>query len=135
MGRKSANPKREIKASVTKEEISSLCKKVKYVGSPNHKTKPCQDYNFSPLACHSEGSLCDEEGIIRLKDAQSFLQQGIKQGLVSARCKDGFPCNIWCVDDKGRVWEAQGNKDGEYHGYLLADDAFKDTVLKKTGRK
>jgi len=68
---------------------------------------------------------------IKLSDAKSLLEAGIRAGMVSD-LSDGLPKYIWSVDVDGVVYEAKTdpNGHGSYHGYPLEnDDAVRDYIL------
>jgi hypothetical protein len=113
-------------------------KKVRYKGSPAHKRDP-GDFNLSPPAApRQNATLCDEAGVFKKVRAQQLLKSGVKAGLISQRSVKGYPAQIWTVDDKGVVFEAEleNSEQGDYHGYPLPlADPFRLVVLKKVGLK
>ena len=81
--------------------------------------------------------LCDEVGVFHRQEALELLRSGVTVGLVSERCVNGWPQNIWVVRD-GRVLEAQLEQPetGSYHGYpLQLEDPFTELVLQRLGGK
>ena len=75
--------------------------------------------------------MCDDTGIFRRKDAQKLLRDGLKRGAISETLEDGWPKQIWAINDDGTVLEAQRDAAGSYHGYPLSPgDPFHDVVRK-----
>ena len=112
--------------------LDNMAKRAKYVGSPYHKKSP-GDYGLvPPFAPRPGATLCDGDGQeIKKTKALRMLRKGIRLGLVSQQQRNGWPQNVWMVQD-GEAYEAQlQNEDnGEYHGYPLSnDDDFGAEVL------
>ncbi len=104
------------------DEIRSNLERVRYVGSPHHKSRPA-DYGFDPpVSPRGSKSLCDDIRPITLREAVKLFRAGIRLGMVSKSLKNGLPAFVWAVDDAGEAYEAIG--DGpNYHGYRLKYDA------------
>jgi len=101
-----------------------LLRRVRYVGSANHKLRP-GDYGFVPS--HNprpSKSACDDLRALQLEEASSLFRAGIERGMVSAFLPGGVPKYIWAVDEHGQVYEAKTRPEREtdYHGYRLGDD-------------
>lgn len=127
------NPKRRVADLATLDEVflQSLSERARYVGSGHHKRHPA-DYGFGRTSPVPTKSLCDAVGPVLLSQAQTWLQQGIMRGMVSAPAADGFPKYIWCVADDGRVFEAKThpNTPGQYHGYPLENEDEMRTYIR-----
>jgi hypothetical protein len=124
--REGNRPDRRISPSAETSEAQrdALQKRLRYVGSGNHKLRP-GDYGFVPS--HNprpSKSPCDEIRPVLLAEAQALFSLGIKLGMISRLGDDGAPKYVWCVDEAGEAYEAktkQGRED-EYHGYRIGDD-------------
>lgn len=127
------NPKRRVADLATLDEVflQSLSERARYIGSGHHKRHPA-DYGFGRTNPVPTKSLCDAVGPVLLSQAQTWLQQGIMRGMVSAPTADGFPKYIWCVADDGRVFEAKThpNTPGQYHGYPLENEDEMRTYIR-----
>lgn len=67
-----------------------------------------------------------------MADAQKWLEEGIRRGVISQSVQGGFPKHVWAVTDNGVVLEASYNNEGpgNYHGYPLFDpDPFRQVIL------
>lgn len=131
--RNSYNTKRQIRPSVSDQ--STLEMRVSYGGNPEHKRNP-GDFGLTPPAahCRSDKSLCDGVGILTRKAALKLLRAGIRQGLISAQERNGWPQNVWAVTRNGEPLEAmlENAEQGCYHGYPMPqDDPFRVEILKR----
>lgn len=117
----------------TDGEKQAWLDKAHYEGSPYHKRNPGDFGLTPPMVPRPDKTLCDTVGITSRKVATSLLQEGIRRGLVSdAVTPDGFPKEIWAVDENGHVLEAMygGSTEGGYHGYPLKEgDPFSGVIL------
>ena len=131
--RRHFNPKRRIVNLMPAEDVlNDLADRVRYTGSPYHKRSPGDFGLIPPSQPRPDRTLCDEAGIFRVADAQRWLQEGARRGLLSAVPQHGYPKHIWAVTDEGIVLEAKYNNagSGHYHGYpLFEPDPFRQIVL------
>lgn len=125
--------------AVSAEALQALAKRVRYVGSSNHKLRP-GDYGFIPS--HNprpSKSPCDDRRAILLAEASALMARGITLGMVSRFDAGSVPKYIWAVDGDGEVYEAKTKPDAEtlYHGYRLGEDdqAMRDIVRKEWKRR
>ena len=142
MGKRALQVKRETKreiraARLSVDERDALRLRARYEGSPHHKSNP-GDFNLTPpSAPRPDKTLCDEAGIFRRELALRLFLAAIDFGLVSeATAQDGFPKQLWAVDEHGRVFEAMygGSKVGSYHGYpIRRSDPLSQKVLRLWG--
>lgn len=115
-----------------------LCKelidRVSYKGNSEHKKYP-NDYGLTPPTNPRPGkTLCDAQGAFPKSNAETFLKNGVKRAMVSVQRRNGWPQNIWAVDENNEAFESQleNSELGHYHGYPMpADDDFQQTVLKE----
>lgn len=126
------NPKRRIRASVDAAFIARLIESIRYGGNPEHKRNP-GDYGLTPpQQPRPDKTLCDDVNISSRSEAEKLLKAGVKNKLISAQERNGFPQNIWAVTDGGRPLEAQleNQNNGTYHGYPMTEsDPLRDEVL------
>jgi hypothetical protein len=115
--------------------LEQLGQRLNYGGNPEHKRNP-GDFGLTPPSGARKGKmLCDEIGVFHKQEALVLLRSGIAEGLISERCCNGWPQNIWAVRDD-RVLEAQleQSETGTYHGYpLQPEDPFAELVLQRLG--
>ena len=133
--RKHFNQKRRIINLMPAQNIlNDLAQKVHYTGSPYHKRSPA-DFGLTPPAQpRPDKTLCDEAGILTVEEAEHWLKEGVRRGMISPIAQDGFPKHIWAVTDKGIALEANYNNEGpgHYHGYpLFEPDPFRQIILKR----
>lgn len=127
MGRRAIASKRQTERTIratplTDAEKAVLRARAAYEGSPHHKRNP-GDFGFvPPCAPRPDKTLCDEARVHRRADADRLFGRAIDRGLVSeATAADGFPKQLWVVDEQGQVFEAVygGSVAGRYHGYPI----------------
>lgn len=133
--RRRFNPKRRIVDPTPAQDIlNDLGGRVRYIGSPYHKRNP-GDFGLTPPAQPTpDKTLCDEAGIFKMADAQHWLQEGVRRGMISATEQHGYPKHIWAVTNDGAVLEARssGGRPEHYHGYpLFEPDPFRHVVLSR----
>jgi hypothetical protein len=139
MTREGNTPKRRIAAPdlLNPEERAALARRLKYVGSGNHKRFPA-DYGFHPpCSPRPTKSLCDDKRTILKGEAISIFNDGIMKGMFSYFCKndiEAMPKYIWSVDSKGEAYEAKIGSGG-YHGYRLGKDDAMRTLVLQTWKK
>jgi hypothetical protein len=93
-----------------------------YEGSPLHKREPNNFGLVPPASPRPDKTLCDEAGVVEKQVAIALFERAITVGLVSAKDRvQGFPAQMWVVDDSGRVFEMiyGGSRTGRYHGYPI----------------
>lgn len=131
--RTSSNPKRRILEAgdgvVSRQGLLKLLG-VQDTGNPGHKRNP-GDFGLTPPTAPRAGkTLCDAVAIHSRSQARRLLEEGIRRGLISVQCRDGFPQNIWAVTGNGEPLEAQHEGNGRYHGYPMPEaDPFREEVL------
>ncbi len=130
------NQKRKIRhiKEVDIEKCRQLARRVRYGGNPEHKRNP-GDFNLTPSASpRSAKSLCDTVEIFEKRTALEYLKEGLKKGMISISEKNGWPQNIWALDENGWPMEAQleNQETGTYHGYPLPEsDPFAQKVAEE----
>ncbi len=118
--------------------LDELADRIQYVGSAYHKRNPGVFGLTPPAQPRPDKTLCDEAGIFHVADAQHWLQEGVRRGMVSPIQEDGFPKHVWAVTEERIVLEAKYNNEGpgHYHGYPLPEnDPFRKIVLSRWGRE
>ncbi len=116
---------------VGEDELERMAEKARYSPSPYHKSELSGGRSSAP---RPDKTVCDVPAPIDCREAAALLKAGILRGMISAQVRQGWPQNVWAVDDGGIVYEAQlGNAgNGEYHGYpMKADDDFTRVVRKE----
>ena len=109
-------------AALSDAERGFLLANAAYEGSPHHKRNPGDFGLTPPTAPRPDKTLCEEAGVRQRAVANALLRRAIERGLVSeATATDGFPKQLWVVDDQGQVFEAMygGSRVGRYHGYPI----------------
>jgi hypothetical protein len=144
MGKKALQVKRATarefrSAALSATEREFLRKNAAYEGSPHHKRNPGDFGLVPPAAPRKDRTLCDEAGITSRADANALLDRAIDRGLVSnATTPEGFPKQMWVVDEHGQVFEAMygGSRPGRYHGYPVrrTDPLFQQVAEAWAGR-
>ena len=115
--------------SVRRDEIERLEKGARYRPSPYHKLHPHhpsggQSTYPSP---RRDKTVCDGPTMDASLSPSELLSSGFRRGMVSEQKRQGWPQNVWAVDDEGAVYEAQlsNSETGEYHGYpMKVGDGF-----------
>jgi hypothetical protein len=120
---------REIRNTpLSNDERAFLRAHAAYEGSPFHKKEPNNFGLTPPTYPRPDKTLCDEAGITDKAIAFALFARALEVGLVSRAWKDGFPKQIWVVDDGNQVFEViyGGSTTGRYHGYpvRLRDPLF-----------
>lgn len=127
------NPKRRIcpVGTYSPKQLCDLANRASYTGNPEHKQRP-NDYGLAPPSSPRPGkTLCDAAGDFPRAQAEELLRNGFVRGLVSCQARNGWPQNVWSVQD-GAAFEAQLENEtaGTYHGYPMPDnDDFRKDVL------
>lgn len=127
MGKKALHARRATvrtirRAPLSEEERNVLREMAVYEGSPHHKRNPGNFGLVPPAAPRLNKTLCDEARLLDKAAASELFARAIDRGLVSeATTADGFPKQLWVVDDRGQVFEAMhgGSRPGCYHGYPI----------------
>ncbi len=128
------NPKRRLAPAERLDAATraALAQRCNYGGNPEHKRNPA-DYGLTPPANPRPGkTLCDGARAIAKDEARALLASGLERGMTSERVINGWPSNVWAVDEAGHVFEAQleNQVTGSYHGYPMpADDDFRAEVV------
>lgn len=144
MGKKAREVKADMRRTIRSMPLSDgekafLHEHAIYEGSPLHKKNP-GDFGLTPPAAPRLGkTLCDEAAITQRADARALLGKAIDGGLASeATTAEGFPKQLWVVDDHGRVFEAiyGGSQTGHYHGYPIRNQtAMFDQITKAWAKR
>ena len=133
-GRRTFNPKRQIRNACGPAELARLAERVTYTGNPAHKKEPGDFDLIPPSQPRPDKTLCDAIGITSKAEALRLLRAGITKGLVSVQTRGGFPQNVWAVTQAGLPLEAQleNQTQGAYHGYPMPrSDDFREEVRKR----
>ena len=127
------NAKRQVRSASQAEasDLARLVGTVSYGGNPEHKSDP-GDFGLTPPASpRPDKTLCDRAGVRERRVALLLLRAGIRKGLVSRNERNGFPKNVWAVDESGLPFEAQleNPTSGVYHGYPMpSSDPFSEEI-------
>ena len=73
MRKRTHNPKREISATPDAKSLTTLAKKIRYVGSPFHKRNPGDFGLVPPAQPRPDKTLCDGVQIFERQIAQNLL--------------------------------------------------------------
>lgn len=132
--RTSFDPTRRIADpdSWPEKQRNDLSDRAKYVGSGHHKRYPA-NYGLERTNPRRTATVCDAERVLKLDEAMSLLDSGIKKGMVSTVLEaDGMPKYIWSVSPEGQPFEAKtsASTPWQYHGYPLdKNDSMCQRVL------
>lgn len=100
--------------------LQDVASKLKYVGSPEHKSRP----SFAGPApkLRSDASKCDPS-LGNARQLTGWLRNGLKEGNLGAPWEGSFPRYIWYFG-KGQWYEGRlVNRDqGHYKGYPVDAD-------------
>ena len=138
--RQGNNPKRRIAPSreIDRAYLEQLLGRIRYTGSPHHKSIPV-DYGFHPpTSPRPDKSLCDANGSVRLEEATALFREAIDRGMISTYRIGDNPKYVWAVDGDERVFEAKLEKGrNTYHGYELGKDetAMRKLVIEEWDRR
>lgn len=103
-------------------DLLKLAKRVRYVGSPEHKKHPSFAGQPRPRA---DASLCDPSLATTQTELTRWLQAGIRRGYVGAPWEGDYPRYVWHkVGDV--VYEARliNRENGQYKGYPLRPEEY-----------
>lgn len=118
----------------TRTVCNELIGRVSYKGNSEHKKHP-NDYGLTPPTNPRPGkALCDAQGSFPKADAEKLLNNGVARLMVSVQRRNGWPQNIWAVNENNEAFESQleNSELGHYHGYPMpADDDFQQIVLRE----
>ncbi len=116
---------------IGKDELDRMAKTARYNPSPYHKSDP--SILGSPIP-RPDKTVCDGPAPVDCRDAAGLLKSGFVRGMISMQVRQGWPQNVWAVDDGRIVYEAQlsNSELGEYHGYpMKVDDDFTRLIRKE----
>lgn len=126
MGKKALQAKRttlrRIRTNPLTPAEAALLSHAVYEGSPHHKRRPGDFGLTPPTAPRPDKTLCEEASVTSRVQAEQLFQRAVERKLVSeSTTPQGFPKQLWAVDDDGRVFEAMhgGSQAGSYHGYPI----------------
>ena len=128
------NPKRKIRTTREGIDLIQLSERIGYGGNPEHKRNPGDFGLYPPSRPRADKTLCDMVDIDKRADALKLLKKGVRKGMVSDRIINGYPQNIWAVDDNGHPLEAQLENQyiGTYHGYPMPEtDPFRQEIMNR----
>ena len=103
-----------------------LASRVKYVGSPEHKTGP--SFAGTPRP-RGDATKCDTSLSDRLVDIQKWLEHAFKVQCFGGPWENSFPRYAWCKVG-GIVYEARlvNRGLGQYKGWQLESDEWPDQI-------
>ncbi len=123
---------RRIRSTPLSAEEAELLSTIDYEGSPYHKRVPGNFNLPEPPRPRHDKTLCDEAEIFTVEQVEALKEKALEQHLVSeATTVEGFPKQIWVVDESGNVFEAMhgGSQNNTYHGYPIREsDPLADEV-------
>ena len=98
-------------------DLYRVSKKVRYVGSPEHKDRPSFAGQPRPRA---DASICDPGLADCHEELTRWLREAVRQGHVGTPWEEGYPRYVWHKKDDV-VYEARlvNRGKGEYKGYPL----------------
>lgn len=107
-------------------DAEQVARRVRYVGSPEHKAGPSFAGAPRPRA---DATKCDESLNSRLLDIQRWLRHGVAMGCVGGPWEGGFPRYVWCKVGSV-VYEARlvNRELGEYKGWQLDHEEWPSRI-------
>jgi len=123
-GRK--RPQQRKLAVAPEEELRRLAERVRYTGSPEHKTYPFAGQAPRP---RPDASLCDKALAGKECKVGEWLRQAIREGHIGEPWEGGFPRYVWHRVE-GICYEARLSNEGlgEYKGWPLGEGECPDGV-------
>lgn len=96
-----------------------LARRVRYVGSPEHKDHPSQ---AGPPRLRSDATPCEPHMTVDVNGNTEALREGIRRRCVSAVFEGGYPKYVWTWIN-GVLYEARhiNGPQGTYKGYRLEE--------------
>lgn len=129
---KRAKPKRKTALAALQpsdySKLAALAKRVRYRESPYHKSR--RDSSPRTAAPRPDKTDCSVM-LDSSSGARKLLRAGLRAGMVSEQRRGAWPQNVWALDGRGIVYEAQlsNRTAGEYHGYpMKIGDAFAEHI-------
>ena len=101
-------------------DLNAVAGRVRYLGSPEHKTTLSFAGRPAPRA---DATLCDPRLHDRRNQVESWLAEAIRRGDCGGPWENGFPRYVW-RREVGVTYEARlsNQQRGEYKGYPIDSD-------------
>jgi hypothetical protein len=111
--------------------LKKVARKVRYVGSPEHKSGPSFAGMPRPRA---DASICDQSLSVMLVTVNKWLRSAVSKGTVGGQWEGGFPRYAW-YKNGDIVYEARltNQGKGEYKGYPIRRDEWPEGIEKHHG--
>ena len=106
--------------------LEAVAKRVRYVGSPEHKDRPSFAGQPRPRA---DASICDPSLANSQAQLTRWLRDAARRGFVGAPWEGDFPRYVW-YKRNGVVYEGRlvNRGSGEYKGYPLRRDQWPEEL-------
>jgi len=103
-------------------QLAGLAKKVRYIGSPEHKDTP---FFAGPPRPRADASICPRELAEDREKIEGWLRKAMELGTVGELREGEFPRYVW-FKEGDTVYEGRlSNRElGEYKGYPLEPDEW-----------
>lgn len=105
--------------------LATLSMRVRYVGSPEHKSAP----SFAgPPRLRADASRCDPS-LTDADEITEWLREGIRAGNISSHFEGDFPRYVW-LKRVSVVYEGRlvNQEQGQYKGYPLAPHEYPEGI-------
>ena len=124
--------------SISRDKLERMEGAARYRSSPYHKSRLSSSDPRIATRPRPDKTICDVPTLGDCRNAGDLLRAGFRRCMVSEQNRQGWPQNVWAVDDGGTVYEAQlsNSELGEYHGYpIKKDDGFASFIGEEWGRR
>ena len=100
------------------EELDDLAKHARYGPNRHHKRKM---FDGAAGSARLDKTLCDGAWANTQERSEGLLGEGFRRGMISQQVRDAWPQNVWAVDDRNEVYQANltNSGTGEYHGFPI----------------
>ena len=116
---------------MTATELGHLAERARYCSNRNHKRKM---FDGSTGMARPDKTLCDRTFANTQEKSERLLREAIRRGMISQQMRRHWPQNVWGVDEKGEVYQANltNSETGEYHGFpIRSEGSFLSEIRKE----
>ena len=112
------------------EELDRLADTALFRPNRNHKRKM---FDGSAGSARVDKTLCDGAWANTQERSEGLLREGIRRGMVSQQVREAWPQNVWAVDERKEVYQANltNSGTGEYHGFPIRDEGSFRSLIRR----